>query len=130
ELAALDSVVLHVGLGSGLDQVIPNGLLGSFLLLRHHGDGLILGKAGLDANAAAHAVQGAHADGVGVHALALAGLDGGGLQTLGGVLHFLIAQSEGADAGVGADIGAGVALDALGGIPSGDRHGNAALLIS
>ena len=97
ELAALDGVVLHVGLGSGLHQVIPNlGLLG-FALLRHHLDGLILGKAHLYADAAAHAVQGADADSVGVYALALAGLDGSGLDALGGVFDLILGQSVSAN---------------------------------
>ena len=101
ELAALDGVVLHVGLGSGLHQVIPDlGLLG-LGLLGHHLDGLVLGQAGLHAHAAAHAVQGADADGEVVHALALAGLDGSGLQALGGVGDLLIGQSVGPDGGVG-----------------------------
>ncbi|CAN3974044.1 1-deoxy-D-xylulose-5-phosphate synthase, partial [Dysosmobacter welbionis] len=128
ELAALDGVVLHVLLLGHLgDAVVEDLLLGGLLLLVHHGQGVH--RALAHAHGAAHAVQRADGHGVLVHALALAGLHVHDLGGGGGILGLLLRQSEGTDGGVGADIGAVVALDALGGIPSGNGHGHAALLI-
>ena len=61
-------------------------------------------------------------------ALALSGFvdDLGGGGELGG---FLLRHGEGTDGGMGADIGALVALDAVLGHPGGDGNGHAALFI-
>ena len=72
------------------------------------------------AHAAAHAVQRRHGHGVLVNALALAGLHVHDLGSGGSLGGLLLSQSEGTDGGMGADIGAVVALDALGSVPSGN----------
>ena len=129
ELAALDGIILHILLlGDLADAVIKHILLFELTLLRNHRQGAH--RAHADTHAAAHAVQRRHGHGVLIHTLALAGLHIHDLSGLGSVLSLLGSESEGTDGGVGADIGALVALDALGGVPGGDRHGHAALLIS
>ena len=75
---------------------------------------LAFGGADLDADAAAHAVQRRHGHGVLVHALALAGLDvHQSWQRAGACSGLFRGQCVGTDGGMGADIGAAVALDAL-----------------
>ena len=129
ELAALDGIgVLHVGLGGHLGHhVVKDLLLGSLGLLGLHGQGL--DGAGAHTHGAAHAVQRGNGNGKLVYTLALAGLDVHDLGLSGGVLGLLLSEGIGPDGGVGADIGALVALDALGLIPLGHADGHAALLI-
>ena len=128
ELAALDGVVLHILLLGHLGHaVVEHILLRKLALLSHHGQRV--DGACAHADAAAHAVQRADGHGELIGALALTGLhvhDLGGPGSLGGLIG---GQREGTDGGVGADIGALVALDALGAVPGGDGHGHAALLI-
>ncbi len=129
ELAALDGVVLHVLLDGNLgDAVVKDLLLGSLLLLRNHAQRT--GGALLHANAAAHAVQRGDGNGKLVNALALAHLYVGHLHGGGSGSGLFLRQSEGANRGMGADIGALVALDALHLIPGGNADGDAALLVS
>ena len=128
ELAALDGVILQLGLLGNLGHaVVEDILLGELLLLADHGQSL--DRADAHADAAAHAVQRRDGHGEGVLALALAGLDGHDLGSGGDVLGLLLGEGEGPDGGMGADIGAGVALDALGLVPGGNHDGDAALLI-
>ena len=129
ELAALDGLDIgHVVLDGDLgDHIIEHVLLGGLGLLGHHGQGLH--RADLGADRAAHAVQGADGDGKLVLALAGAGLEGD-LLGLGGCIGGLgLVQRVGADGGVGADVGALVALDALVLVPGGNADGHAALLV-
>ncbi|MPM12584.1 hypothetical protein SDC9_58937 [bioreactor metagenome] len=129
ELAALDGVVLHVLFNGHLgDAVIKDLLLRGLLLLRNHAQRT--GGALLHANAAAHAVQRGDGNGKLVNALALADLHVGHFHGGGSGCGLLLRQSEGTDGGVGADIGALVALDALHQIPGGNADGYAALLVS
>ena len=129
ELAALDGIILHILLlGDLADAVIKHILLFELTLLRNHRQGAH--RAHADTHAAAHAVQRRHGHGVLIHTLALAGLHIHDLSGLGSVLSLLGSESEGTDGGVGADIGALVALDALGAVPGGDGDGYAALFIS
>ncbi len=66
-----------------------------------------------------------------VNALALASLHVHDLGSGGSLGGLLLSQSEGTDGSMGQTyICAVVALDALGSVPSGNGHGNAALLIS
>ena len=128
ELAALDGVVLHILLLGHLGHaVVEHVLLGQLALLGDHGQGVH--RAGADADAAAHAVQRADGHGELIGALALAGLDIHDLGSLGGLGGLVSGEGEGTDGGVGADVGALVALDALLGVPGGDGDGHAALLI-
>ena len=130
ELAAGDRVVLEILLLGDLGHaVVEDLLLLGLLLLGHHLQGLLAlaARADAHAHAAAHAVQGRHGDGKLV-ALALSGFvdDLGGGGELGG---FLLRHGEGTDGGMGADIGALVALDAVLGHPGGNGDGHAALFI-
>ena len=128
ELAALDGIILHILLLSDLaDAVIKHILLRKLAFLRNHRQGAH--RAHADTHAATHAIQRRHGHGVLVHTLALAGLHIYDLGGLGSVLSLLGGQREGTDGSVGADIGALVALDALGAVPGGNGHGYAALLI-
>ena len=128
ELAALDGVVHHVGLVGHLGHaVVECLLLGKLALLGYHGQSA--GGALADADAAAHAVQRRYGHGVLIDALALAGLDVHGTQGGGSGGSLFGGEGVGTDGGVGADIGAVVALDALALVPVGDGDGDAALLV-
>ena len=104
-----------IAVGTELDvykrQVVEHILLRKLTLLRNHRQGVH--RADADADAAAHAVQRTDGHGELIGALALAGLHVHDLGGLRGVFGLLGGQSEGTDGGMGADIGALVALDAL-----------------
>ena len=126
ELAVAQRGALDLGLVGDLAHAILEHVLLSHLVLdADHGQRV--GRAGLDAHAAAHAVQ--RADGQRVLqllVLALHGKHGHGLGAGGG---FLVGQAERADAGMRAHERAAVALGALLGIPLRHGHGHAALLV-
>ena len=129
ELAALDAQILHVFLRRDLgDHVVEDRLLIELALLSDHGDGLR--RADADADAAAHAVERGDSHGVLILALALAGLDRTDLRSGGSGSGLFLGQCERTDRGMRADKCAAVALDALVGVPLGDGHGDAALLVS
>ena len=89
------------------------------------------GGADAHAHAAAHAVQGRLTAMVYLYTpLPLPAFTSTILAAAGALGGLFLGQSEGTDGSVGADIGAVVALDALGGVPGGNGHGHAALLIS
>ena len=129
ELAVLDGGGAgHIGLGGHLGHhVVEGGLAHGLLLQGHHGQAL--GGAHAHTDGAAHAVHSGHGQGVLVHTLALAGLHVHDLGALRSGLSLLLGEGEGTDGGVGADIGAHIALHAGVGVPGGDGHGHAALLI-
>ena len=93
-----------------------------------HHQGHRFGRADICTIAATLAVQGVHlhSEPEYIHALALT-LDGG--KGVGSPCHLLFRGHNGDDGGMGADIGALVALDAVPGNPFGNVDGNAALLI-
>ena len=127
ELAALDvgSNELLL-LGDLVDGVIPDGSLVELVLLRNHGEGVL--RAGRHAVVAAHAVERGHGDGElqAVGALALGVDHAHVLRSRGSLVN---REGDRANRGVRADIGALVALDALGLVPVRNHDGNAALLV-
>ena len=113
-------------LGDVLDHVVPNGLLVHLLLGGNHLEGAL--GANLDAVGATHAVERGHGHGE-LHALGLGahGVERAGSLGCGGSL--VLGHRERTDGGMRAHIGALVALDALGLVPVGNDHSDAALLV-
>ena len=129
----LELAALHGLLGEGeglfgdvLQAVVKDLLLVQLALQGLHGESLGLGRAGLDAGAAAGAVQHGNGHGIGVDLAALAP-HVVHLGALGGIHHFVGIHDHGTDAGVGTDIGADVALDAVVLVPGRNLDGDAPL---
>ena len=126
ELASLDSIWIEkVALVLEAEGILETCLVLLRKCCRHHLQGP--GGATLGTASAARAVQFGHCQGE-MQALGLAvGRNGNESLRRGGLLG--IVQEERSDDGMGADEGAAVALDALGRIPAGNPHRDAALLV-
>ena len=130
ELAALQGEFVHAGglfLHGG--QEVPAGLLQRHLVGGHHLQSLTALGAGGYAAAAGGAVQRGHAHGV-LQAVQTGTLGVHQRHVHGSRLDLTLVQQERADDGMGADEGAHIALEALGGVPHRQMGGDAALLIA
>ncbi len=129
ELAVLDG--LQVQLALVLRQrlgVFPVGFLRLLGVEGLHGERLLLGRADGYAVFAAGAVQNGDLHAV-LEALELRAERGLGLEGRGRVLEGFLGGQVRTDGGVRADQRAVAALDALGDVPLGNLHGDAALLV-
>ncbi len=109
-----------------LGDVVPVLLLGHLLLQRAHYQRLLLGRADVDAVRAARTVERRDLDAE----LVLLGLAQPLLPLHARCGGLGLGREERTDHGVGADIGALVALDTVLDLPLGNVHGDAALLVS
>jgi len=127
ELAALEGLAVeHTGLVLQGQGIVPIGFIIHSIIHRLHRQGLILGKAGSGAAAAAGAVQRADLQAV---LQALGSFGGNGGEAGGSRSGLLLVHQIGPDGGMGADKGTLVALQALVAVPLGQEGGNATLVV-